>query len=398
MKKVINLLVLLLLISCSTKDKNNNTPELTTDNFDFNGPLGSEGAQIEKLDKNHFKIMLNHAPGHENWANNTQFMITGNARGNNLILDVIFNHDNPKHLFNNNFCSWSYDMENWHPVKWKYAPKKSLNKDHLMFPLFNKDTVYVGYQVPLSHEKLEEYIDQWKKSPYVSVYTIGKSTGGKNIYRITLSNIKDPSADPWVHYFANQHAGEHNSQWRMIGMINYLLNEGQEYLNKSVNHFVILSSPDAPQNGWFRVNREGKDLNREYLESGSDSSVQSKEGYLLQRDFEDLMNSSSAPHTTWAMHTWVGPVEIWMNPGPEIGKLIPEWDVLKEILQRNDPDGLLEPLQKRPSKTTGSWAKGPNAQFGITNFLCEGGRDFYTREKNERSGKVIMKSIVDYYQ
>ena len=38
--------------------------ELRVDDFRFDGPLGSAGATIERVDTNHFKVVLGHAPEH----------------------------------------------------------------------------------------------------------------------------------------------------------------------------------------------------------------------------------------------------------------------------------------------------------------------------------------------
>ena len=38
--------------------------ELSTSDFKFDGPFGSEGATIEKIGINHFKVVLGHAPEH----------------------------------------------------------------------------------------------------------------------------------------------------------------------------------------------------------------------------------------------------------------------------------------------------------------------------------------------
>ena len=63
---------------------------LKIEDFDFDGRWGSQGATIEQVGHNHFKIMLSHAPEHTDWANMVQFTITSNARGNDLRLDVDF--------------------------------------------------------------------------------------------------------------------------------------------------------------------------------------------------------------------------------------------------------------------------------------------------------------------
>jgi len=398
-KKFHQLIFLFFLLSCTARESENQVTPLTVADFDFNQPLGSQGAQIQEIDTNHFEISLGSAPQHPDWANMVQFMINGNAKGNKLVLDVKFDHPNPHYLFNDYFYSWSYDLDNWHPIHWENGPQVSGNQDQLIFPEFTRDTVYLGHQVPFSLPRLEQKIEQWRQNEMVEIITIGKSLGGNDLYRIVLTNYSNEKpTKPWVHYFANQHPGEHNAHWRMVGMIDYLLGAGKSYLDHSINHFIMMSSPDAPHNGWYRVNAEGRDMNREYVVSGADSTLQGHEGYLLQKDFEQLMALAHPPVTAWAMHTWQGPVETWMIPGPEIGSETADWEELKELMQDNDPEGLLEELQNRASETDGSWGNGPHHQFGITTFLCEGGGNIYTREDNFKSGEIIMKSISSFYK
>ena len=52
--------------------------------------MGSDGAKIEKLGENHFKISLGHAPEHPTWCNMLYFRIVRNAKGCKLRVDVEF--------------------------------------------------------------------------------------------------------------------------------------------------------------------------------------------------------------------------------------------------------------------------------------------------------------------
>lgn len=49
--------------------------ELAVEDFQFDGPLGSDGATIERLGENHFKISLGHAPQQPTWCNMLYFQI-----------------------------------------------------------------------------------------------------------------------------------------------------------------------------------------------------------------------------------------------------------------------------------------------------------------------------------
>ncbi|MEF8985204.1 MAG: M14 family zinc carboxypeptidase, partial [Bacteroidales bacterium] len=205
----------------------------------------------------------------------------------------------------------------------------------------------------------------------------------------------------WVHYFANQHPGEHNSQWRMIGMIQWLLSdEATEFRKHSICHFIPMMSPDGPSRGWYRVNAEGVDMNRSYRPEGADSTEQAHEAYISQKDLEQIMQSEAPATTIWSMHTWQGPVEPLLRPGPEIGNEVAEWTRLRDIIRSHDPDTLVEDLDVRtgePGYGYVSWSAGPHKQFGISSVLCEGAGNIYTKENNIRSGEILIKSLAEYY-
>lgn len=385
--------IAVLLLSCGT-------PELTEDDFSFEGPLGSAGATIEKLGTNYFKVTLGHAPDHPDWPNKLNFRILRHARRNALRLVV---EGPPRYSFNEYFQSWSYDGEDWQPIHWENGYQTSPELDSLIFPTFTRDQVYCGTQVPLSFQQIEAMIEEWRASPYVEVLVVGKSTEGRNLYRLEITDPESPHPrrDRWVHYFANQHPGEHNSQWRIIGMIRWLLSdEAAEFRQRTICHFIPLMSPDAPSHGWYRVNAAGVDMNRSYRPEGADREEQTHEAYFWQRDLEQIMASQAPVTTIWAMHTWQGPVEPILSPGPEIGTRVEGWTKLREIIRSHDPDTLIEDLTLRegePGYGAISWSAGPHAQFGVSSVLCEGGGNLYTKQDNLRSGEILIRSMAEYY-
>lgn len=383
--------IILLVDACSPKN------ELSVNNFKFDGPLGSEGAKVEKIEKNVFKITLGHAPNQPEWNNKLNFQITGNAKGNDLVLIV---EGPPKYPMNEYFYSWSYDMKNWNPVQWKNGFRISPKKDTLSFPIYEQNQVWVGHQVPISYNQIEEYISIIRQNNNVTVDTLGKSLGGRNLYRITITddNSNILAKDKWVHYFINPHPGEHNAQWRMIGKINWLLSEeGEKLRERSICHFVLMMSPDGPHNGWYRVNAQGIDMNRSYFPDGSDSINQAHESYIFQHDLEKIMSSESPVTTLWGHHTWGGIVDPLLYFIED--KRLPSWTKWKDILLELDGSTLINPLALRESKPSStSWENGAHIQFNITTVLCEGGGDIYTKDENIKSGKILMQSIDRYFE
>ena len=369
---------------------------LKVDDFTFEGSLGSEGAQIEQVGCNHFKIMLGHPEGGEGCPNRLQFTIKGNARGNSLRLDV--GYDYREGRFDEYFSSFSYDRKNWYPAVWEKNFKEKPKENTMLFEEFEEDIVYVGHQIPMSYEDVEEIVSELSGRKHVKTVNIGKSIEGRNIHRIVISGEKTDVIRN-AHYFAQQHPGEHNAQWRMMGMIEWLLSDdAKAFREENECHFVLLMSPDSPSRGWYRGNTLNCDMNRTYLISGSDPEKQTHEAWVCQKDLEDIAGKSNLS-TAWAMHTWGGIVETIMRHSEEMEHSHGPWTILRDSIEKNDEKGLCKPLQSRNESSTikTSWGYGPYEQFGVTTFLCEGGGALLTKEENMLSGKVLIQSLADYF-
>ncbi len=378
--------------------------ELGPEDFVFDGPLGSAGARIEKLGPDHFRVRLGHAPKHRTWANKLQFEVPRGAKGHRLVLDVTFDPPGGKahYLFDEYFHCWSYDGRTWHPVRWRDEGKKENGlRNRLEFPRFTEDRVVVGHQVPMSAEDVGRFVNAWRAGPLVEVTVLGRSLGGRDLYRVTITDPASPHPPPrrWVHYFANQHPGEHNSQWRMVGMVRWLLSDAAEDARKrSICHFILMMGPDAPSKGWYRVNAQGVDMNRSYRVEGADQDEQAHEAYLCQKDLEGLMASEAPPVDVWSMHTWPGKVDPILYPGPEVGTAVGPWTDLRDILARRDEAGLFDRLRARKTlENLTYWTGGPHRQFGVTAVLCEGAGALHTKEENLASGETLMAAIAEYY-
>jgi hypothetical protein len=374
--------------------------ELTVADFKFDGPLGSHGATVAKIGENHFKISLGHAPNQPTWCNMLYFQIVRNARGKTLRVDVEFTGGNA-YRFNHNSATWSYEGRNWQPIRWCDPDKPNQRGDSLLFPEFTEDAVHFGAQVPMSYEESVELMNQWAKHPHATIHEMGRSLGGRRLLRLEVADPDSPhpAASRWGHWIGNQHPGEHNSQWRMAGMVDWLLSEaGADCRRRSVCHFVLMTSPDGPSNGWYRVNAQGVDMNRSYFADGADPERQAHEAYLAQKDLERLMASATPPTTVWSMHTWGGAVEPILLPGPEMGTILGPWEQFKEILLKHDPDKLIKPLKTAASPGNGThWNNGPHRQFGVSNILCEGSGDWTSKQMSLDAGAILMQGLAEYY-
>lgn len=393
-------ILFLLVAACGSAEES--VEPLSVEDFKFDGPHGSAGARISEVTENHFEVELAAAPNQPGWPNKLNFEIIDNAKGNDLILDVSFD-GGPGMSFNEYFQSWSYDRESWHPVLWERGHDESPQEDRLVFDEFEEDRVFVGTQLPLSFEEAERMLEEWDRHPDATLHTVGESLQGRPLYRleITSSNSDIPRSERWVHYMANQHPGEHNSQWRMAGVAEWLLSEeGRQARENSIVHLILYMSPDASHHGWYRVNEEGVDMNRSYSPTGANEDEQAHEAYFWQRDLEAIMASEAPVTTIWAMHTWQGLVEPLLRRGPEFGERVGPWTELRDRLLEADTDSLIKPLALREGESSYgnvSWSDGPNHQFGMTAILCEGGSHLYTKEENKSSGRAIIEALTSFY-
>ena len=234
------------------------------------------------------------------------------------------------------------------------------------------------------------------------VHVLGKSLGGRNLYRLTITDPSshNPPARRWVHHFANQHPLECCSQWRIAGMIDWLLSdEAVQHRQRTICHFTLMMSPDAASHGWYRTNGQGFDMNRTYRAEGADKTKQAHEAYVFQSDLEALMRSEAPLTTSWEMHTWQGLMDpIIRGQGPEMGKEVGPWEDLKKLLAKYDTQKLSKPLTAvAEPHPEGHWDCGPFRQFGITNVLVEGGSDA-DMQQNLDAGEALMRAIVEYYR
>lgn len=379
--------------------------DLKTSDFSFDGEYGSAGASLEELGSNHFLIRLKAVPEVPTWTNMVQFVIKGNAKGNTLQIDLEVPASatglNEKGV--RGFVSWSANQEDWSPVPRTLTERDGKKHVSLVFPEFTHDKIYVGGEVPLSYEHCVALLKEFQLNADAELHEIGKSVQGRTIYRLTITgpNSPIPAEKRWAHHFVNQHCYEYNAQWRMIGMIRYLLSEaGAECRQRHVWHFVVQMNVDGPASGLGRVNLQGRDMNRSYSAKGSGVDSQAFESFAVQRDLERLMTSETPVTTTWSMHTWDGPlVEAMVRPGSDMGTKVGQWSEFRDIIAALDTDGQFKKLYSVGDQelTPTTWCSGTFDQFGVSAFCCEGGGHIMHLEQTLQTGEVLTKALHQFY-
>ena len=407
---------------------------LRQEDFVLDGILSSEGSTIREAGHNHFKLTLarvpqpamptasipNHLQKHyparqEGWANWLRFEINQNARGNSLRLSVDF--EAPKEC--GMFCGpkeggvpypftsfepcWSYNGKEWNYVSWEEGviPGRS---GTLVFPVFEKNRVLVCTQLPMTIDDAEGLVKAWSLHPHVKVHHLGKSLGGRNLYRVTIT---DPNSDiemsgRWVHHVANQHPGEGIAQWYIAGMVKWFLSdEAMTARARTIAHFTLLMNPDGVANGWCRVNAQGIDMNRSFRVEGAHSELQPHEAFIFQRDLETILYSDCPVTTSWSMHSSRSPClsPMLVGRGPELRGILGPDELFASLLKKHDTNNLINPYHEHHRAPTPEcfWDGGPHHAWGITTFLVEGGGSKLDNHQSIEAGRILMKALTEYY-
>lgn len=377
---------------------------LAESDFVLDGPYGSYGSKVEQVGSNHFRFLRGRHPEESKRMSLPQFIIPANFRGNNLVLDIEgLGIPSPGH---NYFVAYSFDGEDWTPVLQEQAGEKTTR---VQLPPGDSDTLYFGFQIPLSHDSAERWMRQWasaaETSRFVTIHDIGRSIEDRPLYRMEVTDPESPHAreDRWVHYISQAHPHEGKARWRLKGMIDWLLSEeGRDARQRHIWNFVLTMNPDGVNNGFTRVNMEGVDMNRTYRVAGSMRSEQAHEAFLYQRDIEQLMASETPLTTFWDMHVWPNRVEPLILPGPEFGSekhQLGPWTNLRQFIEARDDKDLVKPLALRDYEGNATmWDRGVHRQFGITASIVEGGGTLDTPEENLEAGAILIQGINEFYR
>jgi hypothetical protein len=204
-------------------------------------------------------------------ANWYYFRIDG-ARGVPLILDLVdlpgeYNYRPNRGAIIAETLPWySEDQRTW-----KLVERAEFDNSVPMMRMRlrpGSDRVWVAHQPPYTTADLAHLIAEVRSNPSFSVRTAGKTSGGRDIPLITIT---DPSGDDrsrkviWLLF--RQHSWESGSSWAAEGAIRFLVSDSSKAaaLRRTVVFkFFPMCDPDGVARGGVRFNVNGFDLNRNW--------------------------------------------------------------------------------------------------------------------------------------
>ena len=185
----------------------------------------------------------------------------------NVQLKITYS-DGVKHRY---YPKISRDFSNWTNLDSMYylADTASVAKGEspkycTMNISINTDTLWVSAQEIITSNHIDEWAGELDSKPFVSIEKIGKSTEGRPI---NLLQIGNPESKKMIVVLSRQHPPEVTGWLAMKWFVETLCaeNEIAEKFRNEYNIFVFpLVNPDGVENGHWRHNAGGIDINRDW--------------------------------------------------------------------------------------------------------------------------------------
>lgn len=166
-------------------------------------------------------------------------------------------------------CAASYDRQDWFRIS---TTSYDASRGALSIELTpERDTLWLAYFEPYSHERHLDFVSRRGTSPVVSLKRLGASLQGRDI---DLLRVGNGPCQVWVQ--ARQHPGETMAEWFMEGFIERLLDPAdplsRELRSLARFHLIPNINPDGSVLGNLRSNAAGVNLNREWLQPSLERS------------------------------------------------------------------------------------------------------------------------------
>lgn len=132
------------------------------------------------------------------------------------------------------------------------------------------DSLWLATQPPYTHGRLVAFLDEVQRSPHARVEVIGKSSQGRDLHLVTVTNHARPDDDKvtvWLQ--ARQHAWEAGTSYVLEGALRFSIAdtpEAQALRDHAICIFTPMIGVDGAALGLPRFNVHGFDPNRHWNE------------------------------------------------------------------------------------------------------------------------------------
>ncbi|GAH85537.1 unnamed protein product, partial [marine sediment metagenome] len=155
------------------------------------------------------------------------------------------------------------------------------------------ETIYLSNMMPFPYSELSSWLEALakKEKEFTQLYTEGKSSQGRDIYRFRITNPKIPEKEKSkILVISGEHGIEAPGLWAVRGIIEYLLTSiscAGHIRDKYIIDIFPQINPDGNVGGKDQKNGAGVDIFRDFSGVSSGKLPESKEGRLLWAWIED---------------------------------------------------------------------------------------------------------------
>ncbi len=191
------------------------------------------------------------------------FLMTG-VRGKSITMNI--RHSDPRAPM------YSYDGENFERFDPFCESVVYESEDHrkklVTTKTFEKDSVYIAYYTPYTNGRLEKKLEEWRYRNGVAIHSIGKSSRGREMPMLLITNTYKPDKDKKKIYIHGRiHPSESPASWCLEGLID-TLTSNSEYAralrDNAVFYILPFINPDGVALGYSRCNANGVNMEINY--------------------------------------------------------------------------------------------------------------------------------------
>jgi hypothetical protein len=230
---------------------------------------------------------------------------------------------------------------------WEQLAFKDENGIHTYEIDLSKDTIWIAAQEVITSQHVASWIDGLKSKNSVKTFSIGKSTLGRPIQALRFGNEQSKN---YLVILGRQHPPEVTGHKALIAFTEALLSENKSnkrFLDKYQIIVLPLLNPDGVDEGFWRHNAGGVDLNRDWS-AFNQPETRAVRDFLKKEITGDkqLLASIDFHSTHDDIYYVVDPARKGNIPG-----LVPKWlAALQERITGYSPN--IKPLYSQPPTYT----------------------------------------------
>ncbi len=172
-------------------------------------------------------------------------------------------------LWENYAAYASYDCVTWFNVPTRFDGSSLVIDVEL-----ERSTIYFATYVPYTHQRQQEAVGRWLKSPGTRLDVLGITPDGRDLDLLTIGEPANGKKSAWI--TTRQHPSETQGSWCLEGIVDRLLDARDPVaaeLRKSTVFYIIPNlNPDGTARGHTRTNSQGVNLNREWANPSIEKS------------------------------------------------------------------------------------------------------------------------------